>query len=165
MDLQKYSTYGVSGARDLEARSRCNLGDLLNLVIESGAGLWTGDAKGADAVARGKGARVVWTDDFGGSYVSKLAQRSMALVKKIKDADGCLIVAPNKPCPVGINGFNGKGSGSWATADYARRKEIPLLLLWDGDRPDWGWEYAGLGVWLCESSMKPEPREKQLSLF
>ena len=160
--LKNWQTYGVTGSRKLTGDQSRRLRHLLTELRELHGGLlrlYTGDATGADAIARHFGAYDFRVKDYKGNYRAQLAQRSQAMADKVREEGGALIAVPTADCPKGINGFNGSGSGTWATAHYAWKKGTPIILLWT--EPHWGeWEKTAEGLLITKEDANP-----QLTLF
>lgn len=153
--LSSFSCVGFSGAR--RGVPPAPVWSALSRVAPS-ASVLVGCAAGVDSVVRsswGGSLRVFRAAAGGGA--SALVARSVAFVRALAAARGCLVVFPGQACPHGLRPsprvgrcFRGFGSGSWASAALAAGLGCPVLCWFHG-RPAprcWRFQFLGGGWWL-----------------
>jgi hypothetical protein len=114
---------GVTGSRKLTAIQQEKATLELMCLLTPGMALHAGDAKGLDALARDLAANCrLYRYDAEGWKPWQLQKRSRAMVDALVVAGGTLHAWPNKACPVRLTVTSWKGSGTWGTVRYAKRK-------------------------------------------
>ena len=110
-----------------------------------------------------------------GSGAGAFAKRSIALIDALiaDRAGSALICFPDAPCPAKLaphkdskKCFAGYGSGTWATAAYARGNDLPVIVFPCAGRQNdilprsWGnWTQGSGDLWQASYILAASPRE------
>ncbi|WP_126148331.1 hypothetical protein [Synechococcus elongatus] len=152
--LSSFSVVGFSGSRAPSPASLSAVAVALSRLSPSAAVL-VGCAAGVDQAVRQSCPRAsVFSASQFGSGRGSFAARSVAFVRSLAAASGCLVSFPSGACPVAVvpsarpaSCFCGSGSGSWASAAFAVGLGVPVLLFASAV-PAWGFVSLGRGWWL-----------------
>ena len=152
--LSAFPVVGFSGSRAPSPASLSAVGVALSRVSASAAVL-VGCAAGVDRAVRQSCPRAaVFSASQFGSGRGSFAARSVAFVRSLASAGGCLVSFPSGACPAAVLPsarpaacFCGAGSGSWASAAFAAGLGVPVLLFAPAV-PAWGFVSLGRGWWL-----------------